>query len=153
MKPEQLLRYMSGDVFAAKLCDSLIFIGHLWDDQIDKDKIRDNQEVNTAWTMALCDIYDNPFHQAFAQEIQPLIRNVIIHWLTANNLERGTDEEKCMSYLLRNDLLSVVDYCIFITCGRDMTKTVLLSTEFRKEVAKDFQKLFSFFLAEMQEDI
>lgn len=68
MRPEQLLRYMSGDVFAAKLCDSLIFIGHLWDDQIDKDKIRDNEEGQHGMDHDSCATYTT------IHSIKPLLR-------------------------------------------------------------------------------
>jgi hypothetical protein len=152
MTHDELLYYMNGDVYAASLCNSLIFVGHLWDDQIDKDKIRTNDEVNQAWTFALLDMNDNPFFQAYAGELQPIMRSAIIHWLSANELEIDAEQNvKCMAYLLRNDLLDILDYCIFLTHNRDMRTTVPLCVQLRKMLSKDFQSLFSFFLREMQE--
>ena len=147
-----ILELMNGDQFAADLCNNLIFVGHLWDDLIDKDRLRTNEEISSAWTYALLDMHDNPFYQAYSKELQPIMRSAIIHWLSANELERDEDQNvKCMAYLLRNDLLDILDYCIFLTHNRDMKITVALSVQLRRALAKDFQKLFSFFLTEMQE--
>ena len=110
---EKLGYFLKGDQQAIKLCIELLFIGHLWDDLIDKDKPRTDQEINQAFTWALGEIPINPYFPG----VYHLIRNAINQWQSANELASGNEDEKLMSFLIRNALMEVVHYMMFLVGG------------------------------------
>ncbi len=113
------LRYFyKNDENALKLAVQLLFIGHLWDDMVDKDKKRSDQEINDAFTFALGEIPLNPYYPA----VYHMIRNAMIQWECSNVLVNGTDDDKFTGFLIRNALMEIVHYLIFLVGGQEWAR-------------------------------
>jgi len=110
--------FYKGDDNAIKLAIDLLFIGHLWDDLVDKDKIRTDADINQAFTLALGEIPLNPYFPA----VYHMIRNAIIQWECSNILAKGNDDEKLTGFLIRNALMEIVHYLIFLVGGQDWAR-------------------------------
>ena len=110
---EKLAYFLKDDQAAIKLCVELLFVGHLWDDLVDKDKVRTDADINQAFTWALGEIPINPYFPG----VYHLIRNAICQWESANALMGGTEDENLMSFLIRNALMEVVHYMMFLVGG------------------------------------
>lgn len=110
---EKLRFFLKDDTQAIKLVLELLFIGHLWDDLIDKDKPRTDAEINQAFSFALGEIPVNKYFTA----VYPLVRNAIGLWETANQLEKGTIDEQTTAFLIRNALMEVIFFLMFLIGG------------------------------------
>jgi hypothetical protein len=59
---DALTEYLKDDTNARKLVIDLLFVGHLWDDLIDKDLERTDEDINRAFRTMLVDNQLNPFY-------------------------------------------------------------------------------------------
>lgn len=110
---EKLRFFLKEDTQAIKLVLELLFVGHLWDDLIDKDKPRTDAEINQAFTFALGEIPTNQYFSA----VYPLIRNAIGLWEIANTLENGDMDNKTTAFLIRNALMEVIFFIMYLIGG------------------------------------
>ena len=144
----RILGWLKGDVDAAALCMNLIYVAHLWDDLIDRDKERADAEINMAFRIALFDIPANPFYVKFSRLLQPQILSVILQYEAANVLERqGNAGQKGAAYAMRNAVLHVVGTCIYAVGGQEWYDTA--SVEFYEFLSENTEEEFRFFLKEM----
>lgn len=144
-----LRRFMKGDLQAATFCANLLYVAHLWDDLIDKDVSRTDAEINDAFRIMLADIPMNPFYDKHRYHLVPLMKNAVLAWLDANVLEHGDDNEKCLAFMMRNELLNVMAYCLTLVGGDEWASEKGL--EFRRYYARGFKAKFSEFLKEMRD--
>lgn len=114
---EKLLYFLKGDRDALAFLVDLMYVVHLWDDLIDKDKDRSDFEINEAFRILMVDIPGNPFYIRFGSHLRPLLQNMILQWLDANVLEKASDHDKHMAYMLRSSPLQVMNYCAFLIGG------------------------------------
>jgi hypothetical protein len=98
----------------------------LWDDLIDKDKEIDEQQVMRVFTNLLTAMPLNPFFNQHKSVFIPLIQASINAWFDSLNLEKGSDNDKAMAYMLRWYSHEAFIYTIFITRGYDYMRSVSL---------------------------
>jgi hypothetical protein len=113
----KLTGFLKGDVNAIKLCIDLMYLGHFWDDLIDKDLVRSDEEINQAFLLSLGDIPMNPFYQAFQIQLAPLMMSASLLWLDSTKLERGDNDSKLTAFCIRNALLNLIHFCMFLVGG------------------------------------
>ena len=147
---DSLEYFMKGNQDAVRLCVDLIYVAHLWDDLIDKDKLRTDDDINLAFRKTLLDIPSNPFYKEHANDLQPIMRNVVFAWYDANALEKGDKGERIMGFVARNELLNVLGYCIFLTGGYEWQSVEGLN--FRKYCAQTMAVKLEEFLNEKEVD-
>jgi hypothetical protein len=114
---EKLTAFLKDDVNAVKFCVDMLFVGHLWDDLIDKDRTRDDEEINRAFGVLLVDNHINPFYQRFAVQLDPLLANAALLWLTSTRLEKGDDRDKLTAFIIRNAFIEIINYCGLLLGG------------------------------------
>ena len=114
---EKLALFLKNDVNAVKFCVGLMFLGHFWDDLIDKDVQRSDEDINQAFIFSIGDMPLNPFYQAFQTQLAPMMMSASLLWLNSNDLEHGTNDEKLTAFCIRNVLLNIIHYCMFIVGG------------------------------------
>lgn len=141
---KRLMYFLQNDEWAVKFCMDLLYISHLWDDLIDKDKERTNEEINDAFRIALIDIPLNPFFQNNRIILLPLIQNTILTYETANKIEKETGSE--IAFWLRNAMLNIFGMAIFLVGGMEWYRKV--SAEFYTELWKDLPNLLNVFKGE-----
>lgn len=144
---EKLKFVLKNDLFAFRMCQQLIYISHLWDDLIDKDKVRTDEEVNDAWRMALAEVPMNPFFHAHIHLLGPLIQNAVLQYEVANRIEKGQEQRKEVAFWLRNGLLMVILTCMDILGGPVWVRQV--GADFFSFAWEDYQHLFGVFQKEM----
>lgn len=145
---EKLFNWLNKDINAYNFCQGILYVAHLWDDLIDKDKTRTDYEINLAFRFMTSDMITNPFYQKFMTELAPLISNSALQFHCINILEAGSLGEKHMAFMLRNSLLSVIAYCFYLLGGAEKYEEV--ATDFYKYLGKNMHIQLSDFLQEDQ---
>jgi len=123
-----------GHTDAIRFCLDLLYVVHLWDDLIDKDKPRSDEDINKAFEAALLFIPANPFYMAHAHALQPMIANAISLWYEANKREIMDRENKLYAYLIRNAGLMPIYYACQAV-GGNMT---ILHEHFKTQIYLNF---------------
>ena len=140
---EKLNYFFKGNLAAVEMCMQLTFIAHVWDDLIDKDKVLTDHEISTAFRILLVDLPYNPFYTDHIVDLRPLIMNVILQWWDANVLERGSDHDRHMAYMLRASFLQIFNYCAYLIGGPDWAG----------EVGPDMRRLYEESLESFMEEM
>jgi len=139
-----LLDFLLGNQDAAELCEDVLFCAHLWDDQIDRDKVRTDAEINQGWYKALVHIPRNPFYRAHFDLINPVVMIAISDWMTATTIEResGVCQDKLnVAFVIRSSYLNVLVMCANIIGGASYGASMALPLReiFHKEGLKDYR--------------
>lgn len=106
-----------GDIDAVEFCMQIMYIGQLWDDLIDRDKIRGDAEINAAFTMVLGFLPQNRFYRQHMDSLTPVIVNAALKWQNANTLERGNDDHRMIAWIIRQSLGDIFHYVMFLVGG------------------------------------
>ena len=114
-----LLQNESAVDFNLQLVDTL----HVWDDLIDLDKPVSREDIHLAFRNALVLIPANAFYRQHFHQIHPLIDNLILNWLTANEME-DTQTQLDIAWVIRSDYCNVLLKCLHIVGGFDYARKV-----------------------------
>lgn len=135
---ELLVWGMKGDMNAVLFLESVMRITQVWDDLIDKDCVPTPENINACWRDALTGIPRNPFYRRFCDELIPLMDSFITDWHIANTLERGTEQDKRIAYIIRDSLNALIIHCAALIGGHDWA--VVVGIEVRRQVHdEDFE--------------
>ena len=139
---QKLDMFLQGNIDAVRFCKDLIALIHVWDDLIDRDVERTDNEINDAFRIALIEIPSNPFYRAYQNHFIPLIMNCILQWEDANKMEAGDDlDNKKMAWMLRASVVQIISYCAFIIGGMEWSRKIGVSIrEMYEEKLEDFLK-------------
>lgn len=96
----------------------------LFDDLIDKDKPIPDDHVVRVLFVVLTEMPLNPFFEAYKYQLIPVITTGINAWLDANVLEKGSENDRVFSYVLRDWYAELISYVIYLTRGRDYMRAV-----------------------------
>jgi hypothetical protein len=144
----ELYPLLRGNRDALSLCADLLYVGHLWDDLIDKDKPLTDEQINSGFSAMVAKIPMNPFFQEHVRELGPLLMSVILQWKDANKLEAdGSPHERAMAYMLRNALLQVMAFCIWLIGGDGWYEEA--GDKFQRLCAAELGEAFGAFMEEM----
>jgi len=113
-----------GDPEALAFCESFFFITQIWDDLVDGDKDVDPEDVNRAFWLALVEMPANPFFARHAAQLNTFIGQAACAWFDANTLERGTEHEKTLAFVLRDAVGGLVSLCAYLIGGYDHMRAV-----------------------------
>jgi hypothetical protein len=96
----------------------------LFDDIIDRDKpIEDGHAVRVLFSV-FTELPLNPFFNTYKLQLIPLLVTGINAWLDANDLEKGTDNDKVFAYVLRDWYMEFVSFVIYLVRGKDYMRQV-----------------------------
>lgn len=99
-------------------------ICELFDDIIDRDKpIEDDHAIRVLF-IVLTELPLNRFFEQYKQNIIPIIITGINAWLDANQLEKGSKNDRVFAYVLRDWYVELLAFVIFVTRGRDFMRSV-----------------------------
>jgi len=144
---DRLNHVLRGDMPAVKYCLDMIWISHLWDDLIDKDKARTDHEINDAFRICLVETPSNPFFAANSSVLLPLMQSAVLQYEAANKIEQGADiAGKEAAFWLRNAVLNIVGMSICIIGGMNWYREV--AADFYLFLWEDYQELFQTFKEE-----
>lgn len=121
---ELYMRWMRGNESAVGFCRAFMYVIHLWDDLIDKDCERNDQDINTAFRI-LFDLPMNEFYLRHYHQLQPVIATGINAWVAANVMEQGLhDADLDVAYAVRCNILSVIIHAAQIIGGSQWAEQV-----------------------------
>lgn len=127
---DEKLRSWVGHEDAVEFITQFAHVCEVWDDLIDRDKDLSDAAIHNAFWMLLTEIPLNPFFDQFKRQLIPLMISGINAWLDANELERGSPNDRVFAYVLRDWYMEFVSYVIYLTKGREYLREV--SLEVRK---------------------
>jgi hypothetical protein len=112
------LKASCGNQAAADYLLSLIEALHLWDDFIDKDKPITDRRIHEVFTKMLVEMPRNPFYQAHAANLAPVLVIAIQNWHAANAVERLEFEGMPLeaAFVLRSTYVDLITMVATI-CG------------------------------------
>lgn len=113
---ERLSFYLKGDEMAVAFAVDLIWLSHLIDDLVDRDVERSVEDVKLSFRKLLVDFPHNPFFKRWQVQLEPLISNAYLAWLSSTYLEKGDREERFSAFYIRNETLMVIFHCLLL-CG------------------------------------
>lgn len=89
-----------GNGDAIELCFHILYSFHVWDDMVDKDVELGVREINTAFRNLIDVIPMNPIMRTWGDILYPMLYNVYVQWIAANEFEsKKRNIEK--AYMLR----------------------------------------------------
>lgn len=137
--PEQYRRelaeielWLKGDSGAIAFIQVLATVSQIWDDLIDRDVSVSDTEINRAFQLLLVDLPRNVFYAKHFAELQPIVEQAILDWYDANQLERGDEHDKMLSYVFRDSLTNILIRCALLVGGWDWAREV--SCDIRRSV-------------------
>ena len=137
--------FLNGDRNAVQYALDILYIAHLWDDLIDKDRERTDAEINAAFVKALAKIPLNPFYAANAANLLPLTLCNIWKWQDSNELIQGSNGHKVLGYITRTGVWDIIYFCMFLTGTEDWIRqhgTAFWQT-FGQDTVTDFQEFWN----------
>jgi SAM-dependent methyltransferase len=110
---------LQGNEDALAFCSQLHALLHIWDDLVDGDKAVGQAQLNEAFRSALVQLPLNPFFQAHAKTLVPVIDAGILAWEVSNVFERGLNRERWRkAHMLRVQIGAVFVMCAELVGGR-----------------------------------
>jgi len=129
----QKLLSWTNDPYAVQFIVQFSDACELFDDLIDKDKPIPDDHVVRVLFVLLTEMPLNPFFDRHKTALIPVIVTGINAWLDANQLEKGSDNDKVFSYVLRDWYAELVAFVVYLTRGRD----------YLREVSMDVRRFFT----------
>ena len=121
------------DISAVKFIIDIGNTAEVWDDLVDKDKEVSTDDINLAFYTLLIEMPVNPFFDRFKKDLIPLMIAGINAWQDANELEKGSDNDKAIAYVLRDWYVELVMFVVYLLHGRDRAR----------ELSMDIRRFFS----------
>ncbi len=122
-----ILWAVRGDIHAARFCEHIFHISQIWDDLIDQDRDVHPQDINRIMWIALLEVPANPFFQKYANDLIPVMRQYIIDWLDANELEKGNSHDISVAYVLRDSASQLLTQCAYLVGGTAWVNQISLA--------------------------
>lgn len=123
---DQKLREWIQDEWAVRFILDYSDAVELWDDLIDGDKEIDKKHIMRVFTNMLTVLPLNPFFSQYKSTLMPLINVALNAWVDSMSLEKGSDNDKAIAYVLRDYMHEIFIYTIFLTRGHDYMRSVSL---------------------------
>ena len=108
---------LNNNIQAAQFCLDIFYIAHLWDDLIDKDKVRTDDEINRCFEILLIGLPSNSFYRQYEDSIRPMLHTSILTWYESNRRQSGSEFDKFYAFFLRNTLLNIIYFSCAVTNG------------------------------------
>lgn len=121
----ELMPLLKNDAWAVQFCVQWIRVGQFWDDLIDRDCPFDNARIHLCMETAVLDIPENPFFQAHALQLLPMMRNAVLCWKDSNDMERRDSEHaRVLAFGLRSAYTELLNYVAYLVGGMDWAEKV-----------------------------
>jgi len=140
------MKVLQNNAEAVLFCVQFVYICHLWDDLIDKDRQRSDAEINDAFRIALVEMNRNGFYRRHLDELAAIINNVIIRWEDANELERHPrgNHDYHLAHGHRAGLVDLFAYCAYLVGGTAWARKV------GPEIRRMYQEPLEDYIKEME---
>lgn len=96
----------------------------IWDDLHDGDRAVSLEEMNGAFDTALLELPSNPFYRMHQDEYIVLMRSVRLAWHDSNVLSKGSEHDRHMAYMLKQQITRIANYTAYLIGGMEWAKRV-----------------------------
>ncbi len=112
------LEWFGGNEDALAVFRMLVRLAHIWDDLVDKDRDKTEDEINEAFLIALVYLPNNPFYKMVEPYVLPMWITVVSAYKTANSFERDKDEHGIeIAHNLRYSAGNIIAYMVHVCVG------------------------------------
>jgi len=133
MKEQQIIAWaLKDDPEAIAFCTMIFEASQVWDDLVDRDIPIEVEHINSAFWNLLVALPRNGFYRQHVDEITPIIMQSITDWHSANALEKGSDDEKNIAFVLRDSVSALLIHCATLIGGYTWARQV--AVEIRKAI-------------------
>jgi len=126
---------LKGHPAAVDYVQTLARVSQVFDDVVDGDKPVTKSEMTRAVWDSLVAIPMNPFFREHIGTLAPMTQAFVQDWMDANVLEQGSDEDKNIAFVLRDNLYSIVIHMTHIIGGYEWATS--WSPEIRRHIHED----------------
>lgn len=126
IKRNEKLAEWIGDPAAISFLLTIADAAEFFDDVVDADKPLEQGHAQRVLFALVVDLPFNPFFERYKIQLVPIMHTGINAWLDANDLEKGSDNDKAFAYVLRDWYCELITYVIFLTKGREYMRAVSL---------------------------
>ena len=123
-----------GNVSAQQFLHDLWHVCSELDDLHDKDKVVDVERLT--WRV-LVDLPSNAFYLANFSVLQPIVRVMVLNWVTSNRLQT---QAPALAYTLRSSFNEIVTTVALLIGGRDWAQTICDKTWLEEHEAEPFEE-------------
>ena len=141
------LHVTKGNKDAAEYLVNFNYIAHLWDDLIDKDKVRTDDEISRAFFLLMVKIPRNAFYRQYSSILVDYSQVYINQWFTANHLEKQGERGLERAFALRDVTSDMICQVAYILGGYSWMKKInedlipiLLAYESFAEYSQEIKK-------------
>lgn len=113
---ELLMDVLQQDEDAVAFCESVFKISQVLDDLIDGDAVSPEAIIEAFWRTIFL-LPHNEFYQKNFSFLNSLLQVALIDWLTANELEHGTQQDKLVAFTLRDSVVLIAIHSAFLIGG------------------------------------
>jgi len=118
MNQEGKLEWFGGNEYALQMFRMFGDLLHIWDDLVDKDRERTEEEINHAFAIALVYLPANPFYKSIQEQIMPMWLTVISAYQVANHYQNSKDEHGIeIAHGLRYAAGNIIAYAMHVCVG------------------------------------
>lgn len=115
--------WFSGNEHGYMFFQLLIELAHIWDDLIDKDVERSDDDINHAFLICLVLLPSNPVYKALQEQLLPMWVQIITAYQTANEFEKNKDEHGLeISHTLRYAAGHMIGYVMIYCSGLEKAR-------------------------------
>ena len=113
-----------GDPYAIAFLHALFDAAEFFDDVIDEDVPLSKAHAIRVLSELLLRLPVNPFFDHYKSQLIPIMTVGLNAWLDANELERGSDNDKALAYVLRDWYMELLAYVVHLIRGPEYLRTV-----------------------------
>lgn len=115
---------LKGHVSAIDYCHVIGQLSQLLDDLVDGDKPVTKEQVTHAFFVMLCELPANHFFVKNNQSLMAILSGAFNAWLDSNVLEKGSEHDKNIAFVLRDSLTELVSHCAYLIGGYQWQREV-----------------------------
>lgn len=120
------LEWFGGNQDALNMYRMFVTLLHTWDDLVDKDRPKTEQEINNAFLICLVYLQANPFYKSIQEQVLPMWLTVVSAYETANKFEKDKDEHGIeIGHTLRYAAGHIVSYAVHVCVGPEKAREYL----------------------------
>jgi hypothetical protein len=106
--------WFKNDQNAIRCAVDIVYIAHLWDDLVDRDRERTSHEISYAFKAALFHLMENPFYVRNIGELKPVMVNAYLNWQGSSRIK-----SKAKRWFLKASIYNIMVHIAYVVGGME----------------------------------
>lgn len=130
---QALGRWLKGNPGAIRFILDMVYLAHLWDDLIDRDRDRAPEEISQGFKLGLFHLLENPFYARNIGELKPIMVNAYLNWQASNVIKDPSKQ-----WFLKASIYNIIVHSAYLVGGMQWAEQVTTEIwDFYEEVIQD----------------